>query len=86
MWSDLYHGRKSFGEKLARRIEDHLDLSRLSLDDPAGPRPSLLPADVMRALESASPETQARAAAMLRLLLEVEPNEVERSKRRAAGA
>lgn len=35
-WSDQYHGRKSFGEKLARKIEEHLGLPRLSLDSPAG--------------------------------------------------
>lgn len=33
-WSDLYHGRKSFGEKLAREIEGKLNLTRLSLDEP----------------------------------------------------
>lgn len=36
LWSDLYHGRKSFGEKLARRIEEKMGLVRLSLDDPSG--------------------------------------------------
>jgi hypothetical protein len=35
-WSDLYHGRKSFGEKTARRIEDGMGLVRLSLDDAGG--------------------------------------------------
>lgn len=34
-WSDLARGRKSFGEKLARSIEEHAGLPRLALDDPA---------------------------------------------------
>ena len=31
-WSDLVHGRKSFGEKLARDIEEKMGLSRNALD------------------------------------------------------
>ncbi len=32
-WHDLFNGRKSFGEKAARRIEEKLGLPRGSLDD-----------------------------------------------------
>lgn len=35
-WSDLLHGRKSFGEKLARSLEDQLGLPRMWLDKPRG--------------------------------------------------
>lgn len=31
-WSDLLAGRKSFGEKLARAIEEQMQISRYSLD------------------------------------------------------
>jgi hypothetical protein len=31
-WSDLWHGRKSFGEKLARDIEEKMGLPRNALD------------------------------------------------------
>jgi hypothetical protein len=36
-WSDLANGRKSFGEKLARSIEEAAGMPRLALDDPAAP-------------------------------------------------
>ena len=32
LWSDLYHARKSFGEKQARSIEEKAGLPRMSLD------------------------------------------------------
>lgn len=35
-WSDLLAGRKSFGEKLARKIEDKLELPPGWLDEPRG--------------------------------------------------
>lgn len=39
-WRDLLHNpKKSFGEKVARRIEEALNLGRLWLDDPALPVP-----------------------------------------------
>ena len=31
-WSDLFHGRKSFGEKLARSLEEQMGLPRNTLD------------------------------------------------------
>ncbi len=32
-WSDLLGGKKSFGEKIARRIEDHYQIGRGGLDE-----------------------------------------------------
>lgn len=52
-WSDLYYGRKSFGEKLARNIEEKLGLARGSLDDAGGPRLAHLPPDVIAAMDAA---------------------------------
>jgi hypothetical protein len=37
-WTDVLAARKSFGEKLARNIEERLGLPRLALDDPAPTR------------------------------------------------
>lgn len=37
-WSDLYHGRKSFGEKVARKIEVGMGLARNSMDNADGAR------------------------------------------------
>jgi hypothetical protein len=86
-WSDLYHGRKSFGEKLARKIEDRLGLPRLSLDDPGGPSLSAIPPDVMSALESAPAEVRKQAETILRALLRIEPPDTgSNGKRRVAGA
>lgn len=36
-WRDLLAGEKSFGEKIARKIEDKLGLQRYSLDDGSNP-------------------------------------------------
>ena len=65
-WSDLYHGRKSFGEKLARQIEEKLGLARLSLDDPSGPTAAPLSAALLARLEAASPDERRRLENMLR--------------------
>jgi len=35
-WHDMLAGKKSFGEKVARKIESALDLPRLTLDSPSG--------------------------------------------------
>jgi hypothetical protein len=45
-FNDLFAGRKSFGEKLARKLEKQLGLPHMSLDEPsdaeaAGPSPLL---------------------------------------------
>lgn len=86
-WSDLYHGRKSFGEKLARKIEERLDLPRLSLDDPGGPILSPIPPDVLGALERAPLEVRQQAEVILRALLKLQPPDSgSRGKPRAAGA
>lgn len=90
LWSDLYHGRKSFGEKLARKIEDHLGLARLSLDDPLGPSAAPLSADLLRKLEAAPVDERQRLENMLRAhfglpLLSVHPAAVsQKQPRRAA--
>jgi hypothetical protein len=44
-WSDLLRGKKSFGEKLARKIEEQLGIPRMSLDtaDPDEPIPTPQP-------------------------------------------
>lgn len=85
-WSDLYHGRKSFGEKLARKIEHRLGLTRLSLDDPGGPTMSPIPPDLMDALEQAPSDVRQQAETILRALLKIEPpDSSSNGKRRAAG-
>lgn len=70
-WSDLYHGRKSFGERLARKIEDKLGLVRLSLDDQGGPTMSPIAPDILQALQEASREQRDQAESVLRALLNV---------------
>ena len=67
LWSDLYHGRKSFGEKIARDIEDKLDLVRLSLDDPGGPQPAPISAALAEKLQAAPAPERRKAENMLRL-------------------
>lgn len=59
LWSDLYHGRKpSFGEKLARKIEDGMHLIRGSLDDAGGAELQPLSGETLRALAAADPALQ----------------------------
>jgi hypothetical protein len=86
-WSDLYHGRKSFGEKLARKIEDALGLPRLSLDDPGGLALSPIPPDVLSALQDAPADVRQQAETILRALLKIAaPDDGTNGKRRALGA
>ena len=66
LWSDLYNGRKSFGEKIARQIEEKLGLTRLSLDDPAGPEVAPLSAALMDRLRLAAPDERRRLENMMR--------------------
>jgi hypothetical protein len=72
-WSDLRHGRKSFGEKLAREIEHKMQLVRLSLDDVDGPKRSPVSADVLSALSQLPIDEQARVESMLRSFLRMNP-------------
>lgn len=58
-WSDLFHGRKSFGEKLARRIEEQLGLPRLALDQPRGVTPHEAADAGTRIVGLATPEKEA---------------------------
>lgn len=66
LWSNLYHGRKSFGEKIARRIEERLGLARMSLDDPDGPSAAPLSADLLQKLLAAPEDERRRLENMLR--------------------
>lgn len=66
LWSDLYHGRKSFGEKLARRIEEKVGLVRLSLDDPSGPQAEPISDFVLRHMSTLDPTARRRAENVLR--------------------
>lgn len=68
-WSDLFYGRKSFGEKVARKIETSLFLVRLTLDDPEGARKMALSSEVLSALDAADVEKKSQADALLRVLL-----------------
>ena len=65
-WSDLYRGQKSFGEKLARKIEDKLGLLRMSLDDPDGPQPAPLSPELLARLQEAPDDERRRLENMLR--------------------
>ena len=67
LWSDLYRGKKSFGEKLARDIESRLELVRLSLDDPEGPQPAPITAALAQRMQAADPVERRKAENMLRL-------------------
>ena len=71
-WSDLYRGEKSFGEKLAREIEERMGLVRLSLDDPEGARAMPLSSDVMSRLEQMPPEERRKLENMLRVQLDMQ--------------
>jgi hypothetical protein len=72
-WSDLARGKKSFGEKLARYIEERKSLVRLSLDDPQGAQPMPLSNDLLAHLASLPPEDRASAEALLRVHLKLPP-------------
>ena len=65
-WSDLRAGRKSFGEKLARSIEELGQLVPGSLDDPEGVENMPIPTDIMNRLARLSDADRAKAIAVLR--------------------
>lgn len=46
-WSDLMAGRRSFGEKVARKIEAGLNLPRGSLDEPPESRVTIIDSSVV---------------------------------------
>lgn len=73
LWSDLYHGRKSFGEKIARYIEERLGLVRLSLDDPEGPRPTPLSNELMDAVAAMDEAARRRLENQLRVQFDMPP-------------
>jgi hypothetical protein len=68
-WSDLRAGRKSFGEKLARSLEDADELVAGSLDVPLGAKKMPLSRDVLDHLKSLPRDRQHDADKMLRLFL-----------------
>lgn len=70
-WSDLYHGRKSFGEKLARRIEEHLGLPRLALDGVDGGRDGPLSTELLGRLADLAEADRRRAENVLRMHLDM---------------
>lgn len=71
-WTDLRAGRKSFGEKLARSIEQTAELAPGSLDEPQGARKMLFSADLMAHLESLPEDARRKAEALLRLHLGID--------------
>lgn len=68
-WSDLRAGRKSFGEKLARSLEDAGQLAPGSLDAEQGAKKMPLSHDLLAHLESLSEDDQRKAEALLRIHL-----------------
>ena len=77
LWSDLYHGRKSFGEKLARRIEEKMGLVRLSLDDPSGARTAPVSESVLDHMATLDPAARRRAENVLRAHFGFDPLPVQ---------
>lgn len=73
-WSDLYHARKSFGEKLARSIEEAAGLTRMSLDEPdVALRPAALSRETQEALSRQPFAERVRVENALRALLGLPP-------------
>ena len=72
-WSDLYYGRKSFGEKIARKIESGMNLVRLSLDDPEGARFQPLSAEVFAKLAQLDPSQIRLVENSIRGMLDLPP-------------
>lgn len=73
-WSDLRLGRKSFGEKLARDIEDQAGLPRGSLDDVEGDvQMPLLSIELTERLAKLSADQRTQAENLLRVHLGLEP-------------
>lgn len=68
-WSDLYYGRKSFGEKIARNIEEAAGLPRLSLDEPDGESGEVISRETAAALAKLNPTERLRAENVMRALL-----------------
>lgn len=69
-WSDLRHKRKSFGEKLARSLEETAGLAPGELDRPAATRlRGALSDDVLAHLETLPAAEVQRAEALLRVHL-----------------
>ncbi len=66
LWSDLYHGRKSFGEKIARYIEEKKGLARMSLDDPGGAKVSPLTSELLQRLQGLGDDERRQIENMLR--------------------
>jgi hypothetical protein len=88
LWSDLYHGRKPFGEKLARYIEDRAGLRRTSLDEVLGLKATPIPLDLLDALARQPVETQRMVASMIRAAIasaEAADSENASRKRLVAG-
>lgn len=86
-WSDLRAGRKSFGEKLARQIEDAGELVRGSLDDPQGAKRMAIEQDLLTHIQNLPEEQQRAVNALLRihLGLPAPDNGEESGKQRRAG-
>jgi hypothetical protein len=72
-WSDLMNGRKSFGEKLARGIEEKKSLVRLSLDDPQGAKQMPLSNDLLAHLAGLPADQREDAESLLRIHLKLPP-------------
>ncbi len=65
-WRDMLAGKKSFGEKIARKIEEKLGLVRMSLDLDEGAAPEdVKPVAPTTALNTAKWTPQALQAAVL---------------------
>lgn len=75
-WSDLYYGRKSFGEKLARNIEEAAGLPRLSLDQPEGEFADPISQETIDALARLDPRERLRAENVMRALLGLPPLDI----------
>lgn len=67
-WSDMLNGRKSFGERLARRIEEQAQLPRGALDRPLArdelPTPDVLVASEPPGPWGASPQSRSRSLSL----------------------
>lgn len=68
-WSDLRAGRKSFGEKLARSLEEAGGLAPGSLDLEQGAKKMPLSHDLIAHLETLQPDELQKAEALLRVHL-----------------
>ena len=71
-WTDLRAGRKSFGEKLARSLEEVGKLAPGSLDLEQGAKKMPLSHDLIAHLEALQPAELQKAEALLRVHLGLE--------------